>query len=64
MRTEGNIVPSPEADEAITRWLRRSLKQSGRDEDMDLYTSYASRVSTQYTTPGFMIWDALPPHER
>jgi len=59
---QGGIVPSAEADEAITRWLRRPLKDSGREQDMDLYISYASRVSTQYT-PGFMIWDALTSHE-
>ena len=57
------IVPSPEDDEAITRWLRRPLRESGREQDRDLYIAYASRVSTQYT-PGFVIWDALPAHER
>ena len=60
---QGDIVPSPEADEAITRWLWRPLKESGREQDMDFYIAYVSRVSTQYT-PGFMIWDALPSHER
>ena len=39
------------------------MKESGREQDMDFYIAYVSRVSTQYT-PGFMIWDALPSHER
>ncbi len=60
---QGGIVPSAEADEAITRWLWRPLKESGREQDMDLYIAYARRVSTQYT-PGFVIWDAFPPYER
>jgi len=56
-----DVVPGNYTGERITRWLQQPLKKSGREQDTHLYIVYASRASTRYT-PGFMTWDALPPH--
>jgi hypothetical protein len=60
LQTDGNgdALPEYETDEVIDAWLNALLI----DVDIDRHAHFCERIATEYT-PGFIIWDRLPPHE-